>query len=196
MPHDTPVDRWNAQAASFDEEPDHGLRDPEVRAAWRAMLREALPSPPARILDLGCGTGTISELLAAEGYDLVGVDFAPAMIERATDKRGSATQPVYLVGDAALPPVAGPFDVVLCRHVLWALPDQEAVLRRWAQLLTDDGQLVLIEGHWETGAGLTAAEVLALFAQVNRRGSVRYLPEAVYWGRTITDERYLVISQS
>lgn len=196
MPSDSPVDQWNALAAEFDDEPDHGLRDPEVRQAWRALLRETLPAPPARVLDLGCGTGTLSELLAAEGYDAVGVDFSPAMIERATAKRGSAGRPVYLVGDAARPPVTGPFDVVLCRHVLWALPDQEAVLRRWSRLLTDHGRLVLIEGHWATGAGLTAAEVLARLAQVDRRGIVRHLPEAVYWGRAITDERYLVISQS
>ncbi len=196
MPSDSPVDQWNAQAAEFDDEPDHGLRDPEVREAWRALLRETLPAPPARVLDLGCGTGTLSELVAAEGYDAVGVDFSPAMIERAMAKRGSAGRPVYLVGDAARPPVTGPFDVVLCRHVLWALPDQEAVLRRWSRLLTDRGRLVLIEGHWATGAGLTAAEVLARLAQANRRGIVRHLPEADYWGRAITDERYLVISQS
>ncbi|RRR69765.1 SAM-dependent methyltransferase, partial [Streptomyces sp. RP5T] len=30
---------WDAEAASFDEEPDHGLRDPAVRAAWAERLR-------------------------------------------------------------------------------------------------------------------------------------------------------------
>lgn len=30
---------WDAEAASFDEEPDHGLRDPEVRRAWAGRLR-------------------------------------------------------------------------------------------------------------------------------------------------------------
>src|SRR5690242_1852603 len=31
---------WDAEAVSFDEEPDHGLRDPEVRAAWAERLRD------------------------------------------------------------------------------------------------------------------------------------------------------------
>ncbi|MEU3532965.1 methyltransferase domain-containing protein [Streptomyces murinus] len=56
---------WDARAAGFDEEPDHGLRDPAVRAAWAARLRSWLPRRPADVLDLGCGTGSLS-LLAAQ----------------------------------------------------------------------------------------------------------------------------------
>ncbi|WP_203791425.1 hypothetical protein [Paractinoplanes rishiriensis] len=35
---------WDRQAATFDDEPDHGLRDPAVRDAWIALLT---PVPPA-----------------------------------------------------------------------------------------------------------------------------------------------------
>ncbi|MYQ98083.1 MULTISPECIES: SAM-dependent methyltransferase [unclassified Streptomyces] len=56
---------WDARAAGFDEEPDHGLRDPAVRAAWAARLRSWLPGHLADVLDLGCGTGSLS-LLAAQ----------------------------------------------------------------------------------------------------------------------------------
>ncbi|BFO20225.1 hypothetical protein SHKM778_66130 [Streptomyces sp. KM77-8] len=53
---------WDAEAAGFDEEPDHGLRDPRVRAAWAARLRTWLPGRPGDVLDLGCGTGSLSSL--------------------------------------------------------------------------------------------------------------------------------------
>ena len=53
---------WDLEAASFDDEPDHGLADPETRAAWRELLLGVLPEPPARIADLGCGTGTLTRL--------------------------------------------------------------------------------------------------------------------------------------
>ncbi|MEZ5097766.1 MAG: hypothetical protein R2731_17805 [Nocardioides sp.] len=37
--------RGDAEAATFDDEPDHGLRDPAVRAAWQVLLREEPPRP-------------------------------------------------------------------------------------------------------------------------------------------------------
>ncbi|MFN8189272.1 MAG: GNAT family N-acetyltransferase [Nocardioidaceae bacterium] len=184
--------RWDAEAAVFDSAADHGLHDPDVRAAWRELLLATLPPPPARVADLGCGTGTLSLLLTDEGYNVAGVDVSPAMVERAVAKRGERLTPTFVVGDAATPPLEGPFDVVLCRHVLWALPDPPAALRRWGDLLAPDGRLVLIEGHWSTGAGLTAAQTLALLRTNGRRGVVRHLPEPAYWGREITDERYVV----
>ena len=58
---------WDAQAVSFDDEPDHGLADPVVRDAWTARLRSWLPAPPAEVAELGYGTGTLSVLLADVG---------------------------------------------------------------------------------------------------------------------------------
>ncbi len=54
-----------------------------VRAAWRELLRPLLPPAPARVLDPGCGTGSLAVLLAGAGHDVTGVDFAPAMVARA-----------------------------------------------------------------------------------------------------------------
>jgi hypothetical protein len=46
----------NAQAPTFDAEPEPGLLDPMVRDAWVHLLRPLLPPSPSRIVDLGCGT--------------------------------------------------------------------------------------------------------------------------------------------
>jgi SAM-dependent methyltransferase len=46
-----------------------------------------LPSPPARLLDLGCGTGWTSVFFAKMGYDVTGVDIAPDMIDHANRNR-------------------------------------------------------------------------------------------------------------
>lgn len=185
---------WDAEAEGFDDEPDHGLRDPVVRDAWRALLTSALPAAPARVADLGCGTGTLALLLAEEGYTVDGVDFSPVMVRRARDKAAGATGVSFVVADAAEPPLTtAAYDVVLCRHVLWALPDPAAALARWHELLAPGGRVVLVEGSWSTGAGLTAEETVALVEGSGLRAALRRLPEAVYWGRDIADERYLVV---
>lgn len=160
---------WDAEADRFDEEPDHGLSDPDVRRAWSELLRSALPAPPARILDLGSGTGTLAVLMAQFGHEVTGVDLAPRMVERAARKaRERAVQVRFVVGDAGQPPVDGPFDVVLARHVVWALPDPLAALQRWTALLGPLGRLVLVEGFRHTGAGLRGRDLLRL-AQASAR---------------------------
>ena len=181
---------WDDEAQTFDEAADHGLRDPAVRAAWRELLRDLLPPPPARVADLGCGTGTLALLLTEEGYDVTGVDVSPEMVRRA---RAKAPAVEFVVADASAPPLdPASYDVVLSRHVLWAMPDPGAALERWARLLREGGRLVLVEGSWSTGAGLTGAETVALVEAVGRTGTLRPLPEARYWGREISDERYAV----
>jgi SAM-dependent methyltransferase len=187
---------WDAQAARFDEEPDHGLRDPEVRARWREVLLSALPPAPARIADLGCGTGSVTVLLAAEGYDVHGVDLSGAMVAAAEAKAAEAGVPASVrQGDAAFPPLEpASFDVVFARHVLFALPDQEAVVGRWIRLLRPGGRLVLVEGCWYTGAGLSAERCRELVAAHRSEVAVHALDDPRLWGKPVTDERYLLIS--
>ncbi|WP_028643289.1 class I SAM-dependent methyltransferase [Nocardioides sp. URHA0020] len=187
---------WDDQAATFDDEPDHGLRDPLVRDAWRSLMISVLPPVPARVADLGCGTGTLSMLLAELGYAVDGIDFSPEMVRRATAKAGSYPSTSFAIGDAGAPALPeGAYDVVLCRHVLWALPERATVLERWVRLLGPDGRLVLVEGSWSTGAGLTTAETVALVEGAGRAADPRRLDDPAYWGGPVGDERYVVIGR-
>lgn len=192
-----PAGAWDAEAATFDEAADHGLRDPAVRAAWRSLLLGHLPPAPARVADLGCGTGTLSVLLAEEGYRVDGLDLSPAMVALA--ERKAAASPglpvTFRVGDASAPELAeGHYDVVLSRHVLWALPDPDAGLRRWVRLLAPGGRLLLVEGSWSTGVGLTAQQTRSLVEGTDRTCAVLPLSQEQYWGRPVADERYLAHS--
>lgn len=183
---------WDAEAARFDEEPDHGLVDPAVRDAWEGLLREYVPARSS-VLDLGCGTGSLAVLLAEQGHLVTGVDLSPRMLESAQDKAvRHGTDVTFILGDASEPPVAGPFDVVLARHVVWALPDPSGALDRWATLLAGHGRLVLIEGLWGNGAGISATALHALVQPKVGRLEVRQLPDQALWGRQISDERYVL----
>lgn len=203
---------WDAAAGSFDAEADHGLRDPAVRAAWAALLREWLPRRPADVLDVGCGTGSLALLAARAGHRVVAVDLSPRMVELARAKLAAAPVPVtVLVGDAADPPVGGrAFDVVLVRHLVWTLPDPHAALGRWVALLRRPGRIVLVEGRWAGASdaapyvegagtmpwmgGVTADRLgEALAPLVARLRTERLDSRAELWGRPVQDERYALI---
>jgi SAM-dependent methyltransferase len=99
-------------------------------------------------------------------------------------------------GDAADPPATQTYDVVLVRHVLWAMPDPKAALGKWVQLLNPHGQLVLVEGRWFTGAGLGPDECRTLVRAHRQEAQVRKLDDPALWGKEIDDERYLLLSRS
>jgi ubiquinone/menaquinone biosynthesis C-methylase UbiE len=189
---------WDVYADAFDDEADHGLRDPQVRAAWQALLAPLIPAQPVRIVDLGCGTGSLAVLLAEHGNRVSGIDISGNMIRLARAKARAAGVAVDFVrGDAADPPFAeASFDLVVARHVLWAFENPDAVLQRWVDLLAPDGRLILIEGQWSTGAGLSASECRSLVLQHRVEADLQHLSENTQlWGRPVDDDRYLIHSR-
>ncbi|MFE3249652.1 methyltransferase domain-containing protein [Streptomyces sp. NPDC059209] len=191
----TPID-WDDAADSFDEEPDHGLLDPTVRKAWAAKLAGWLPPEPSRVLDLGCGTGSLALLATESGHRVSAVDLSPRMVGLARAKL-SGTDTEVLVGDAARPPVGErTFDVIMARHVLWLLPDPDRALTHWLSLLRPGGRLILIEGVW-SGAGLPATRVTMSLAPLVERVQHEHLSaDAALWGRAVDDERYALIAHT
>ena len=184
---------WNSEAEAYDEPADHGLADPPVREAWRSLLSNALPPSPARVADLGCATGAVTQLLLEEGYTVDALDFAPEMVARARTRLADVPGVTVTQADASEPDLeASTYDAVWCRHVLWAMPDPAVALYRWVQLLVPGGRLVLVEGSWSTGAGLTAAQTVELVAGAGLVPTLTLLDDPALWGGKIDDERYLV----
>lgn len=90
------------------------VRWPErIEREW-PFLRRALGTG-GRILDLGCGTGEHSRFLAAQGFDVIGVDASPSMIDKARETPVPENLQLVLgdIGELeAL--VEGPFDGAIC----------------------------------------------------------------------------------
>src|SRR5438552_10137601 len=74
-----------------------------------------LPPPPARLLDLGCGTGWTSVFFARSGYEVVGVDIAPDMVAHAEANRDREGVPglTFLASDYEDLPFDGEFDAAV-----------------------------------------------------------------------------------
>ncbi|MEM0951462.1 MAG: class I SAM-dependent methyltransferase [Cyanobacteria bacterium P01_H01_bin.74] len=73
--------------------------------------------PPAQVLDLACGTGSLTKLLAENGYSVTGIDSEPAMLALAEKKcAGLSPQPLFLPGDMQDFHLETQVDAVLCHY--------------------------------------------------------------------------------
>lgn len=144
---------FDAQAATYDTgmEGDHARRlYPHIAAE---VARAAVDIPAPRILDLGCGTGALAELVLDEipGCQLTGIDLAPQMVETSRERlKGRAD---VLLGDAErLPFRDGSFDIVYCNDSFHHYPNpRQAVFQTWRVLAP--GGTFIIGDAWQPAPG-------------------------------------------
>ncbi|MGH7914112.1 MAG: class I SAM-dependent methyltransferase [Candidatus Binataceae bacterium] len=141
---------WNRRAADFDQEASHGLVTDAQARAWRRLIARLAGARPLDVLDVGCGTGFLSLLFAAQGHRVTGVDVAPTMLARARDKAAAQGLAIgFIEADVEMLDVpAASYDLIIERHVIWTLPNPVTALDTWCRLLRPGGRLILIEGHW------------------------------------------------
>jgi 2-polyprenyl-3-methyl-5-hydroxy-6-metoxy-1,4-benzoquinol methylase len=124
---------------------------------WRAV-REFLPRPQGRALDVGSGRGIVGWALAADGWAVDAVEPEPSRIVGAHAIRdlrrrtGAAIRIHQAVGEA-LPFRAGAFDLVYGRQVLHHMTKPETFCREAARVLRPGGALVLSREHVVTFPG-------------------------------------------
>ena len=111
-----------------------------------------------RILDVGCGVGRWSRLLAAQGADVTGVDLSPTMIvqaQRRAAAEGVADRCRFLVQDVSQLDAGGKFDLVLGVTVLQHILDAAALRAALASMtshLAPGGRMILLEAAPTTAA--------------------------------------------
>jgi SAM-dependent methyltransferase len=121
-----------------------------------AQILRLLPPPPARLLDLGCGSGWTSEIFARCGYRVLGVDIAPDMIAIARRRMTESLQLSFDVSDYEDEAVeAGGFDAAVIYDALHHSEDDRRVIVNAFHSLRAGGLLITIEpgvGHSATEA--------------------------------------------
>ncbi|MGH3925519.1 MAG: class I SAM-dependent methyltransferase, partial [Pseudonocardiaceae bacterium] len=122
---------WDADASTYDRSASHHPSTALARAAWARMLERLLPSPPARVLDVGAGTGFLTLLAARLGHRVTALDLSPQMLDKLRTKAAMEGLDVEAVEAPADQPPDGGFDAIIERHLIWTLPDPGSTLGRW-----------------------------------------------------------------
>lgn len=146
--------KWDVSSSTYDSNAGHGIKAGAEREAWKRHFGNALPKKGMSILDVGCGTGEISLLLAEMGYRVQGVDLSEDMMNKGRGKAAQAGLDISFVkGDAeALQFDDGSFDAVVNRHLLWTLPHPDIALKEWTRVVKDGGSVIVIDGVWNDGS--------------------------------------------
>lgn len=128
-------------------------------------------APGSSILDAQCGHGRISNLLAADGFRVTGVDVTDLFLERAqADREELGVDVDYRQGDLRDLPVSGPFDAIICWFTSFGYfddDDNRKVLNQFARALKPGGRLLIETMHHD---GFVRGFISAPAATLTERG--------------------------
>lgn len=151
--------------------PEFGKERARAEAFYRRYVSFVLshvPRTPARILDVGCGTGWSTLMLRHAGHDAEGVDLHQDRLEVWEE----CAELPYTSGDAqALPFVADSFDVVAMYQMLEHVPDPRRAIEEAIRVLRPGGRLVVV-GPNLIGSAYNLYWALRLTARCLRKGKL------------------------
>ncbi len=124
-----------------------------TRTVWEKLLAEKLfPLRSGEVLDMGCGTGFLSLLLAEMGFRIMAVDVSGAMLKeavQAADLLGVSDRIRFVQTDvSALDFEPARFEAIVSRHASWLFTQPELVYQSCARLLKKDGILLNFDANW------------------------------------------------
>lgn len=181
----TPTDKtWNT-----------ALYDGKNAFVWkhgRGVVELLAPQAAERILDLGCGTGHLTNQIAAAGAEVIGVDKSQSMIEEA---RRLYPDLRFEIADATDFQFDQPFDAVFSNAAIHWMKDQPAVARCIWNSLKAGGRFVAEfggKGNIRAIRTALADAVAAVGETINAEPFARYYPSIAEYAAVLEAQRFRV----
>jgi ubiquinone/menaquinone biosynthesis C-methylase UbiE len=137
---------WNLHSLTWDEYLDSTGYAPEIEEIVRLAEKYRKDASPA-LLDIGCATGCYSIAFARKNFKVTGIDFAPRMISRASEKTRVLNLKVdYFTADinGGLSFSPGSFDFVLSAHIFQGAEDKVRFIAEIHRVLKKGGHLLVV----------------------------------------------------
>ncbi len=147
---------WTNRSHSYSEQ-HRGELNGSQHAAWAkeldAELQKAFGAKQrneVKVLDIGCGPGFFSIILAELGYQVTAVDYTESMLEQAKANAAALGQTAqFMQMDAEnLAFESESFDAIVSRNLTWNLPNPEGAYAEWTRVLRRGGLLLNYDANW------------------------------------------------
>jgi 2-polyprenyl-3-methyl-5-hydroxy-6-metoxy-1,4-benzoquinol methylase/glycosyltransferase involved in cell wall biosynthesis len=131
-------------------------------------------SPGSRILDVGCGSGWLSEYFARLGYEVKGIDISPDLVEMSRERvarvpygadHETPLKCTFAVHDVEGGSLAEKFDAIICYDSLHHFEDEHAVITNIAAMLDVGGVLFILEGERPSAGSASEEELRSVMNQ-------------------------------
>ncbi|MCP1310751.1 class I SAM-dependent methyltransferase [Paenibacillus tyrfis] len=143
---------WTSSSDGYDKAVKAQFRSRRTVSMWTSLLNEGLGGREGQtVLDMGTGPGFFSILLSKMGHRVTAVDASQGMIETASRNfKASGVDVKAYLGDAARLHAEkdNAFDAVVCRDVVWTLPDPYGAYAEWYRVLKPGGTLIVFDGNY------------------------------------------------
>lgn len=143
---------WTGRAESYS-----GLNREELKEKkddlWLSAMMDAFPEKgkgDVRILDIGCGPGYFSIILARAGFRPDAADCTPEMLKQARQNAGPLADRIrfHEMNADHLEFEDNTFDVVLSRNLTWNLEDPCVCYTEWKRVLRPGGKVLIFDANW------------------------------------------------
>lgn len=159
------------------------------------QIMRFLPKAPARVLDLGVGSGWTSEAFARAGHTVVGLDISPDMIALADERVAPGLSLSFHAMDYERRIPFPPFDAVVIYDALHHALDEQAVIRQVAASLLPGGRFICIEPGKGHSVAPHSVEVMAKFGTTEKDMPYSYIKYLLTAAGFSEVQQYLRIRQ-